>query len=485
MKYIILVLWTFSLFLLMFSSFPFRVECRPTRAMGPGPPYMPGTGVLTSPQQYTSSSTALGLRGSSRLGLSSCPVMEGPSSPPSKSNPWPELNGIDITVKVWDTPLVLEGMARSRSEVRSDGTYGVTFDLIRVVKGDAPLLRRRKQFRLQFLDNPSSPSQAGNHSSTAMAESGKSTALIITRTGGGSGGATLSSSSTRSSSSNHVNTNQQHHHNYNRALGLRSNSNNSNNQRHSQLGSSHGARVSNSGAISLKSSNLHSNYVNLPHSQQQQQQILVRRGYATSVSSSSTSRVRNNLPLSQTVQFNQQYNRNYNSASGNHNNNNFTIASGSRSKNSRIARSHQLQQHQQPQQYGGGHPSNYENSRHARHGRVVVGQHNNFIVNSASGGGVAITGKCLPPRATVKTGRKYFVFAAKVENHFVAVFSPELANKRNTKAVESILCKGCGKKTKSILRFILHFHFLLLSLEIHSWMTYTTYNKVHWRVYIA
>ncbi len=314
MKYIILVLWTFSLFLLMFSSFPFRVECRPTRAMGPGPPYMPGTGVLSSPQQYTSSSTALGLRGSSRLGLSSCPVMEGPSAPPSKSNPWPELNGIDITVKVWDTPLVLEGMARSRSEVRSDGTYGVTFDLIRVVKGDAPLLRRRKQFRLQFLDNPSPPSsQAGNHSSTAMAESGKSTALIVTRTGGGSDGATLSSSSsTRSSSSNHVNTNQQHHHNYNRALGLRSNSNNSNNQRHSQLGSSHGARVSNSGAISLKSSNLHSNYVNLPHSQQQQQQILVRRGYATSVSSSSTSRVRNNLPLSQTVQFNQQYNRNYN-----------------------------------------------------------------------------------------------------------------------------------------------------------------------------
>ncbi|CAL8099429.1 unnamed protein product [Orchesella dallaii] len=402
----------------MFSSFPFRVECRPTRAMGPGPPYIPGTGVLTSPQ--FSSSSALGIRGSGRLGVSNCPVLEGPSA--TRYNPWPELYVTDITMKAWDTSLVLEGMARSRSEVRSDGTYGVTFDLIRVVKGNAPLLRRLKQFRLQFLDNPSPP--AGNQSEPG------NTATTTSSSGG---------SPIRSSSSNNVNSNH-HNHNYNRALGVRSNSNSNhnNNQRNSQLSSS--ARVSNSGTISLKS-NLHSSYVNLHNSQQQQQQqLLTRRGYSSSssssasspssTSSSSSSRVRNNNPsLSQTVQFNQQYVRNYHTSS---NHNNFTVGSGgSRSKNMRIARSHQQQLQQ------------YDNGRHARHGRVGVGPHNN-IVNSAStsSGG---TGKCLPPRATVKTGRKYFVFAAKVETHFVAVFSPELANKRNTKAVESILCKGCGQ----------------------------------------
>jgi len=114
MKYIILVLWTFSVFLLMFSAFPFRVECRPSRAgSGPGPP---------------------------------CPF---------KSAPWASPGPKDISVKAWQSPLVLQGTARSRSDVRSDHTFGVTFDLHRVVKGSAPVLYKRKQFRLQFLNTSS------------------------------------------------------------------------------------------------------------------------------------------------------------------------------------------------------------------------------------------------------------------------------------------------------------------------------------------
>ena len=129
----------------MFSSFPLRVECRPSRVMGPGPP-QPGShfpSLLVAPSASASNAHR-----------TSCPFLEGPSVWPSTVEENADVYPTDITTKAWGAELVLEGTARSRSEVRADGTYGVTFDLSRIVKGDAPLLRRRKQFRLQFLDNP-------------------------------------------------------------------------------------------------------------------------------------------------------------------------------------------------------------------------------------------------------------------------------------------------------------------------------------------
>ena len=90
------------------------------------------------------------------MGVGSRASAPCPFHPPTSHSPtYPSAYPTDITVKVWESPLVLEGTARSRSEVREDGTYGVTFDLERIVKGTAPLLRRRKQFRLQFLESSS------------------------------------------------------------------------------------------------------------------------------------------------------------------------------------------------------------------------------------------------------------------------------------------------------------------------------------------
>jgi len=82
-----------------------------------------------------------------------------------------QLNGsfsypVDITTKVFESQLVFESIARSKSEVHSNGIYGVTFDLLKLLKGSAPGLLKRKQLRLQFLIDPS-PSSNSNETSSS------------------------------------------------------------------------------------------------------------------------------------------------------------------------------------------------------------------------------------------------------------------------------------------------------------------------------
>jgi len=363
MKYIILVLWTFSLFLLMFSSFPFRVECRPTRAMGPGPPKPAGStgGLLLIPA-------------SPQAQLPSCPVLEGPSA--LRFNPWPDLYRPDITVKAWDTPLVLEGTARSRSEVRSDGTYGVTFDLHRVVKGDAPLLRRRKQFRLQFLDNPEELPRPNINNRNNRQLNGSTSSKQVPKL---NSGVNSHSSSRNTPTSNFKSV-------------------------HNSAGSSGGvssfmSNSVNTGIITSRQLHQPENQIQLYRQQQQQQQQQLRNLQSNN----------NRQQQFQTRPLSHQQNTRSSSISS-------RIFPNSTLTSSRTS--------------GG--------SR--RSGRNVAVPQNSF--NPRPNPNLR---QCLPPKATVKTGRKYYVFAAKVDNHFIAVYSPELANKRNTKLVDGVLCKGCGE----------------------------------------
>ncbi|CAG7832739.1 unnamed protein product [Allacma fusca] len=332
MKFINRVLWALFLFLLLLSSFPFRVDCRSMRAIRPGSgPSQSRSAVVStrklgssssfifvssdslpmgqhsgnsssssssSGSSSSSSSSSSGNSGSSNSSPSSssvesksnmkaCPFLE------NKFSMWSELYRPDITMKVWETTLVLEGIARSRSEVKPDGTFGVTFDMHRIVKGDAPLLRQRKQFRLQFLDNsdPSSPPLTNNNVNVKL----------------------------RSSSSS----------------------------------------LQNSTGIKLTDSHLHSNKNN------HKNRIVIQSQHKRN----------NTFPNSRNV-------------------------------------------------YQSGSPNGP--------GALITRTTTSSRVN-----------KCAPPKAIVKTGRRYFVFASKWENRFVAVYSPELANKKNTKLVNSVLCKEC------------------------------------------
>ncbi|XP_035703079.1 pro-neuregulin-2, membrane-bound isoform isoform X3 [Folsomia candida] len=433
MKYIILVLWTFSLFLLMFSSFPFRVECRPTRA-GPGPP---------RPQQQTIPFNHH---------LTSCPVLEGPSA--KRFNPWPDLYTPDITAKVWESPIVLEGTARSRSEVRPDGTFGVTFDLHRVVKGDAPLLRRRRQFRLQFLENfdPSSehfnrdrdlfsgsPNRRNNNPKNLNSKNNTTTTSTTS--------ALLSSQSqyhpppnskSRSVPSSNSNNNNN---NFNTVYNSHSNP-----PRSSAAGGGGTMTISTGRSSSLNTKQLHqSSQLQLYHQQQ-----------SRTLSGATGSTTRQGQGQGQPAPRQQPARSQVSSASS------------------------QFQQFRQSPSSIGGRPTPrpptyYRNSSLGGNSPFQLrppvnnpNNNNNVNRNLGGGGGSAMgrrsgrnasnyprnlpllqqlqpVPKCVPPKATVKTGRKYYVFAAKVENHFIAVFSAELANKRNTKAVESILCPGCGQ----------------------------------------
>jgi hypothetical protein len=422
MKYTNLVLWTLSLFLLMFSSFPFRVECRPTRAMGPGPPKQ-----VSSGGQHLSIPSSSGTLAPINTPLPNCPVLEGPSA--LRFNPWPELYRPDITVKVWDTPIVLEGTARSRSEVRPDGTYGVTFDLHRVVKGDAPLLRRRKQFRLQFLDNPSPLPDEMNPHQQQQSKDG--------------------------SRLNHNSNNRNNNNNRQQKQVVLNSLNNYGNASSTSGNSNSKPRLisSSSSSSSSPSVNLHSNSRNTPSRSLSSGGGVGINGGGGGVSTNSvngqgiiTSRQlhqpQNQIQLYRHQQQQQLQLRNL-----------------QQQQQPSIHRQQQLQQQQQHQQqfqqtrqnriFQNSSISAYNSRTNAGAGGTTgrrTGR--NVPQNSFSPRSNTNLRQCLPPKATVKTGRKYYVFAAKVDNHFIAVYSPELANKRNTKQVESILCKGCGKSKK-------------------------------------
>lgn len=396
MKYIILVLWTFSLFLLMFSSFPFRVDCRPTRALGVDPPrpqsapliLLPSSSNIYFNNHHTSPTTM------------PCPVLEGPSA--TRFNPWPDHYIPDITAKVWEAPIVLEGTARSRSEVRPDGTFGVTFDLHRVVKGDAPLLRRRRQFRLQFLDNPNPPLDTNPRNRDFL--SGPQGRKNPNKNNKFSNSSITSSSPKSSRSGSSI-----------------SNINNSRNNNLNNIYNSH----SNPRSGSLATSSLSTKQLHPPTSQSHQLQ-LYQQQQSRSLQYQQRQR---QIVAQQQQQFRQSSRpnspppppsrgfRNASGAWGSSGSTNFQVRPYSSTLNNR------------------------NSSVASRRSSRSLG--NDALPPSSPGY------KCVPPKATVKTGRKYYVFAAKVEqngvNHFIAVFSPELANKRNSKAVEGILCKGCGK----------------------------------------
>lgn len=293
----------------MFSSFPLRVECRPSRVLlGPGPP---SSSSLTTVSDTHHQNT--------------CPFLEGPSIWPSNAQSNADIYPTDITLKVRSSELVLEGTARSRSEIREDGTFGVTFDLSRVVKGDAPILRRRKQFRIQFLDSPVNLVPAGNNNSSRN----RSNSIYT--------GQTPSPQFVHSNHPRSINT------------------------------------VNNN--INL-SNNFTSRHYTIPQQPNRNSNIGITRNKKLTISNSLTAK------------------------------------------------------------------STFINSD----GQYYL-----------SGDGVKNL-RCVPPKATIKTGRKYYVFVTKLDNHFIPVFSPELVNKKNAKILNSTFCHGCGKSTLNTYLFV---HFIL------------------------
>jgi len=88
----------------------------------------------------------------------------------------------DITWKAYNSELILEATARSRSSIRNN-SYGVTFDLIKFIKGmnSLPVLfkNNNKQFRIGIKSSNNNNCSSGSSGQGQMIKTGRRYILFL------------------------------------------------------------------------------------------------------------------------------------------------------------------------------------------------------------------------------------------------------------------------------------------------------------------